>query len=257
MMPRPCCFCFFKEYIHLKASKFSRERSKMAIVLPKNFDSSDITFDAVKKNAMGGNIVYIKYQDQPKLRLQTPVLSAPFGLSTFIDDKTGAVKYILDISFRGSEEDPKIMQFQEKMVQLDDYLLDQAVERSKEWFGKKQSKEVVENFYRPIVKPAKDPTKYAPTMKFKIQTKRGDGTIDVEAFDSDRNPLDIKDAMVPGVKIQAIIEASSVWFVNKTMFGISWRLVQIKVLPSDKLAGFSFQNEDEEEEEYEYEEVSP
>lgn len=232
------------------------------ITLPKNFECNELTFDSVKKNAMGGNVVYFKYEEHPKVILQTPVVSAPFGLSTYTDDKTGATKYSLDISFRGMENDPKIQMFHDKMVDMDNFLIDTAVANSKEWFGKKQSKEVIENFYRPLVKPAKDPTKYAPTMKFKIMTKR-DGTIDVDCYDKSRNKLDIKEALVSGAKVQGIIEVGSVWFVNKTMFGISWKLLQLKMLPSDKIAGFSFQEEsdnededdDEEEEEVEVEEV--
>lgn len=232
-----------------------------SIVLPKNFDANEINFDVVKKNAMGGNVVYFKYEGHPKIIMQTPVVAAPFGLSTYTDDKTGAVKYSLDVSFRGMEEDPKIQFFHDKMIDFDNYLMNAAVTNSKEWFGKKQSKEVVENFYRPLVKPSKDPSKYAPTMKFKIMTKR-DGSIDVDTFDSNRNKVNLQDVLAPGVKIQAIIEAGSVWFVNKTMFGISWKLVQVKVLPSDKIAGFSFQEDSDDEEgeeaeagEEEYEEV--
>jgi hypothetical protein len=230
------------------------------IVLPKNFDANEITFDSVKKNAMGGNVVYFKYENHPKVIMQTPSLAAPFGLGTYTDDKTGAVKYSIDISFRGMEEDPKIQQFHDKMNDLDNFLMNAAVANSKEWFGKKQSKEVIENFYRPLVKPSKDPTKYAPTMKFKIMTKR-DGSIDVDAFDSNRIRVNLQDVLSSGAKLQAIIEAGSVWFVNKTMFGISWKLVQVKILPSDKIAGFSFQedsdNEGEEElaAEEEYEEA--
>jgi len=233
-----------------------------AIVFPKNFDINELAFDSVKKNAMGGNVVYLKYEGHPKIIMQTPVVAAPFGLSTYTDDKTGAVKYSLDISFRGMEEDPKVQLFHDKMSDFDNYLMDTAVSNSKEWFGKKQSKEVVENFYRPLVKPSKDPSKYAPTMKFKIMTKR-DGTIDVDTYDSSRNKVSLQDVLAPGVKLQAIIEVGSVWFVNKTMFGISWKLVQVKVLPSDKIAGFSFQEDSDaeeeeeagEEEEYEEEEV--
>lgn len=218
------------------------------IVLPKNFDVNELTFDVVKKNAMGGNVVYFKYEGHPKVIMQTPVVAAPFGLSTYTDDKTGAVKYSLDISFRGMEEDPKVQMFHDKMADFDNFLMNTAVTNSKDWFGKKQSKEVVENFYRPLVKPSKDPSKYAPTMKFKIMTKR-DGTIDVDTFDAHRNKVNLQDVLAPGVKLQAIIEAGSVWFVNKTMFGISWKLVQVKVLPSDKIAGFSFQEESDNEEE--------
>ena len=221
------------------------------IVQPKNLDISEITFDAVKKTQMGGNIVYFKHEGSPRLVLQTPVLHAPFGLSTYTDDKTGVTKYSLDVSFRGMDEDPKVQQFFEKMQALDAYTMETAVSNSKEWFGKKQSKEVIENFYRPLVKPSKDPTKYAPTMKMKIQTKRN-GDIDLTAFDSEQNELNITDALSPGCKVKAIIEASSVWFVNKTMFGITWKLVQLQVMPSDKISGFSFQEDDEEE--YEEEE---
>jgi len=224
------------------------------IVQPKNLDISEITFDAVKKTQMGGNIVYFKHEGNQRLVLQTPVLNAPFGLSTYTDDKTGVTKYSLDVSFRGMDEDPKIQQFFKKMQGLDTFTMDTAVANSKDWFGKKQSKEVIENFYRPLVKPSKDPTKYAPTMKMKIQTKRN-GDIDLTAFDSEQNELNITDALSPGCKVKAIVEASSVWFVNKTMFGITWKLVQLQVMPSDKISGFSFQEDDEEEEEYEEEEV--
>jgi hypothetical protein len=227
------------------------------IVLPKNFDANEITFDVVKKNAMGGNVVYFKYEGHPKIIMQTPVVSVPFALSTYTDDKTGAVKYSLDISFRGMDEDPKIQDFHDKMNDFDNFLMDTAVANSKEWFGKKQSKEVIENFYRPLVKPSKDPSKYAPTMKFKIMTKR-DGTIDVDTFDSNRNRVNLQDVLTSGAKVQAIVEAGSVWFVNKTMFGISWKLVQVKILPSDKIAGFSFLEDSDSEElecEVEYEEA--
>lgn len=224
------------------------------IVQPKNLDISDITFDAVKKTQMGGNIVYFKYEGSPRRVVQTPVMHAPFGLSTYTDDKTGVTKYSLDVSFRGMDEDPKIQQFFEKMQEFDSYTMDTAVANSKEWFGKKQSKEVIENFYRPLVKASKDPTKYAPTMKMKIQTKRN-GDVDLTAFDNEQNAINIMESLTPGAKIKAIIEASSVWFVNKTMFGITWKLVQLQMMPSDKISGFSFQEEDDEEE-YEEEVVA-
>ena len=239
----------------LKEKSIYINKKKMAntIVLPKNFELNDVTFDVVKKNSMGGNVVYFKYDEKPKVIMQTPVITAPFGLSQFTDDKTGNTKYSLDVSFRDMENDSKIQMFHDKMQEFDNFMVESAVVNSKEWFGKKQSKEVIENFYRPLVKPAKDPAKYAPTIKFKIMTKR-DGSIDVDCYDKDRNKLVLQEALVPGVKVQAIIEAGSVWFVNKTMYGVSWKLVQLKVLPSDKIAGFSFQEDSDEEEEEEVEE---
>ena len=78
------------------------------ILLAKNLDTTKLAYDTVKKNALGGNIVYIKYNDSPKITMQTCEVSAPFGLSTYTDDKTGQVRYSLDISFRGMNEDVKI-----------------------------------------------------------------------------------------------------------------------------------------------------
>lgn len=226
------------------------------IVLAKNIDADKLTYDEVKKNAQGGNIVYTKYDGAPKFTVQTCELYVPFGLSTYTDDKTGAVKYSLDISFRGMDDDPKIMQFHNKMQELDEAIIKKGVEKSKEWFGKKLTREVIENFYRPLVKPAKDPEKYAPTMKLKIRTNRSGG-IDCDCYDQDRKKVDILEAVVPGSKVTAIMESTSVWFVGKNMFGISWNIVQLKVQKSDKIAGFSFVEEDDpdEAEDVEYEEV--
>ena len=223
------------------------------IVLAKNLSASDIAYEPVKKNAAGGNVVYLKYDGNQKMVLQTPIVSAPFGLSTFTDDKTGVTKYSLDLSFRGMEDDPKVQQFHDKMVELDAALIAEGVKNSKDWFGKKVSKEVVENFYRPLVKPAKDPSKYAPTMKCKVMTNRN-GSIACDAFDHTKNKVDLSEALVGGCKVQAILEANSVWFVNKTMYGISWRVIQVRIQKSDKIAGFSFVEDSDAEEEEEFEE---
>jgi len=211
------------------------------VTLPKNFDASDITFDSVKKNAMGGKVVYMKHNGQNRLTLQTPALAAPFGVSGYTDDKTGITKYSLDVSFKGVDDDPKIKELLEKMESLDAYLIDAAVKNSKEWFGKKMTKEVVEALYRPLVKPSKDPEKYAPTMKFKMPDK--DGRILVNAYTSDKQPFDL-DNFQPGSKVQALIECSSVWFVNK-QFGVSWKLVQLLVNKPEKISGFSFIQDDD------------
>ena len=76
-----------------------------SICMIKNIDADQITFDPVRKNALGGNVVYLKHKDAPRLQIQTPAVAAPFGMSTFTDEKTGAVKYSLDISFRGMESE--------------------------------------------------------------------------------------------------------------------------------------------------------
>jgi len=223
------------------------------IIVSKNFDAENITFEPVKKNSLGGNMVYLKYLGMPKVILQTPVVSAPFGISTFNDDKTGITKYSLDMSFRGMEDDPKVKQFFEAMAKFDEILIDQGVKNSKEWFGGKKSKEVIENFYRPLIKPAKDPSKYAPTMKFKMVTDRN-GRVTSDAYNHKKEKVNILDSVIAGSKVQAILECNSVWFVNKNMYGVSWRLVQVKIQKDERMNGFSFVEDSDAEEEYEEEE---
>jgi hypothetical protein len=225
------------------------------ITLAKNFTASDITNDAPKTNALGGKVVYIKYNDQKRLTMQTPLVSAPFGLSTYTDEKTGVTKYSIDMSFKGMDADSKINTFHDKMQDLDDHILSLAEKNSKEWFGKKMSKEVVEALYRPIIKQSKDPEKYAPTMKMKI-TNSSSGDMNVEAYNTKREKIDLKQELTQGARIRCLIECSSIWFVSK-QFGVSWRLVQVEVHKPDKISGFSFMEDSEDDEnDEEYEEVT-
>jgi hypothetical protein len=228
------------------------------ITLPKNFTASELICEPPKTNALGGKVVYLKYNDQKRFTMQTPLISAPFGLSTYTDEKTGITKYSIDVSFKGADADPKIKTFQEKMEEMDNHILTLAEKNSKEWLGKKMSKEVVEALYRPIIKQAKDPEKYAPTMKMKI-TNTTNGEMNVEAYNTKREKIDLKHELTQGSRIRCLMECSSIWFVNK-QFGVSWRLVQVELHKPDKISGFSFMedsdDDDAENEEEEYEEVT-
>ena len=225
------------------------------ITLPKNFNVPEITNEPVKTNALGGKAVYLKYNDHKKITIQTPLVAAPFGLSTYTDDKTGVTKYSIDMSFKGSDADPKIKTLQTKMEEMDNFVLSLAEKNSKEWLGKKMSKEVVEALYRPVVKQAKDPEKYAPTMKMKI-TNATNGDMNVEAYNTKRERVNLKEELTQGSRIRCLMEASSIWFVNK-QFGVSWRLVQVEVHKPDKISGFSFmEDSDDDDAEDEYEEVT-
>ena len=227
----------------------SQQTNMSMITLAKNFSASELSCEDVKTNSLGGKVVYLKYNHQKKLTMQTPLVSAPFGLSTYTDEKTGITKYSIDMSFKGMDADPKIKLFHEKMEELDNHILTLAEKNSKEWLGKKMSKEVVEALYRPIVKLAKDPEKYAPTMKMKI-TNTSKGEMNVEAYDTQRNKIDLKQELTQGARVRCLMECSSIWFVNK-QFGVSWRLVQSEVHKPDKISGFSFMEESDDEEEYE------
>ena len=201
----------------------------------KKFDVNKLSVNKVI-SACFINSYKINYDDHNKLIMQTPAVSAPFGLNTYYTDgKMGPVKYSMDISFRGMELDPKIRIFHDKMIEIDNFLIDTAVTNSEEWFGRKHSKEVIKTFYRPLVRPSNNPTTCAPTMKFKIMTRNG--VIDVDTCKTFRK-RNLRKILNPGSRVQATIEIGYVWFVNQ-QFGLgSPKLIKLNVLPSDNLVGF-------------------
>jgi hypothetical protein len=144
------------------------------IILANVFDPKAVTFSALEKNKKGGKVIFIGIPDasgqRQRITLQTPPLALPFGVSPYTEASTGEVQsYSLDVSYRGADASPKVAEFLAKMRELDDVLLDVAVENSKEWFGKKMSKEILSEFYRKLVKDSATPGQYPPVTKFKVR----------------------------------------------------------------------------------------
>lgn len=225
----------------------------MSVILYKNFDINALNTSEVVKNKSGGNQVSLKYNESKKIILQIPAMNAPFGLSEYVpDNRANPVKYSIDFSFRGHEEDPKIRECMKLMRNIDDYMIDMGVKHSKEWFGKDMSKEVVNELYRPLVKESKQPEKYAPTIKMKIRSRADTNALVVEAFNKDRTPFDIN-SFQPGTNAKCIVDFAPIWFVNK-QFGVSLTILQLEIcdVPQNKLSGFAFQNDDDDDQNEEH-----
>lgn len=213
------------------------------------FDANALTCGECTKNRAGGNQVTLLYDNKRRIVMQTPVMSAPFGLSEYVpENNSGPVKYSIDLSFKGHDTDPKVKQFMDTVRAIDEHMVAMAVEHSKTWFGKQMSKEVVEELYRPLVKESKQPEKYAPTLKLKIRPSRNtnDPFGDIQAFNSDKEPFDMKDFQ-SGSGVKCIVDFSPIWFVNK-QFGMTLNLMQLEIttMPVGKLHGFSFQSDEDE-----------
>jgi len=201
------------------------------IILHSEFQpKADILFSRVQKNAKGSKVVYVNTSKGEKVRLQTPVMPAPFGVSKFDDASTGNSSYSLDLSFRDMDTDPKINAFLDTCRAFDEHVLDVGVRESREWLGKEMSKEIVQEFYRSIVRdPSND--KYKPTIRLKISPY-------TEFYDEQHNRVDME-YVTKSSQIRCIVEVNT-WFVNKS-FGISLRILQCQVVSRPVgISGFAF-----------------
>ena len=222
-------------------SSHIQQTTNMPIQLATNFKPADIKVGGVEKTKKGGKIVYLSNQDGSRILLQTPAMPLPFGLTPY--EVGGDIQsYSLDLSFRNADTDPKVQAFLDMVKGLDTFLVDLATERSEEWFGKKQSRELVAEFYRRVLND-KRAGEYPPTVKTKVSVNAmGEPT--AQFFDEERQPTTI-DHLTKGSSIKTIVELSSVWFVNKT-YGVTFRVSQAQVVykPSAIGTAYAFQADD-------------
>jgi hypothetical protein len=211
----------------------------------KNFDIQSVGFSKLRKNKNGGKAVYLNVSDK-KLYLQLPKLRSPYGLSTYTDEGTGRTSYSLDLSF--DTDNTEAMELREKMVQLDDLIVQTVVENSKEWLGKKFNEAVCrEALYKPLVRQGKEP--YPDTLKLKILTN-DKGDFVPEAYNTARERIDL-DKIEKGQKVTCIVDMVQIWFIDNK-FGVTVRLQQALLEPSARLPSFAFVGMDETQAEEEF-----
>ena len=195
---------------------------------------SDVTFSDIRKNANnGGKTIYLNGRGKSKLFVQLPKMKAPFGLG--INEYDGKTSYSLPMT----ADDPVFVDFLKK---FDDMVVAKVVENSETYLGKSMNETVVrEALYTALFKPPSD-EKYAPLFKTKILANH-DGTFVPHVFTTDREPFDLN-KLEKGQYVTAIVHIPSIWFVG-TKFGVTIRLQQLRVTPSQKLTEYAFVDDDD------------
>ena len=205
-----------------------------SIVSPSAFNTSKITFSAVKALDSGGKQAYLNYNGNP-LVMQVGPLETPFGLSKY--DKGGPPKYSVDLKLRGYDDpanNPKNATLFKALTALDDFMLDQAEKNAVAWFKGPKSRAVLSELYTPVVRFAVDKEgnrkPYPPTIKASLRKQRGSEEFDVELYDEKLAPLKnipLEDVVVKGSVLTVLIQCTSVWFAG-AKFGLSWKATQIR-----------------------------
>jgi hypothetical protein len=244
-------------------------------ILPKTVDVSKLRYSEVRTLASGSKSIYINYGTQ-KLRIQTPVMHMPYGVGEGYEDKNKAPelkknsekKYDITLSFKGSEENPKIQTFLDKMREIEKEIIDKAFENREPWFKDdfEGNKTFVARLFSPMIKIDKDPKtgkvvgKYPPTLRVKLPYDGINDKFNFDSFDMDNNDINFTDiiAKLKGGKTQLIIELTSIWMAGGK-YGCTWKVISGKFqLPQNNKMSFiqdsdteKAGNDDEEEEEEE------
>jgi hypothetical protein len=245
-------------------------------LLPKNVEISKLKYSEVKTLSSGSKSVYVNYATG-KLRIQTPVLFMPYGIGEGYEDKSVKnpevkknidKKYDLTVSFKGHDENPKILAFLEKMREIEQEIIDKAFDYRLEWFKDDYdgNKAFVARMFSQMIKVDKDPKtgkpvgKYPPTLKVKVPYDGLNDKFKFDCYDMENNEIEFTNIIskLKGGKTQLIIELTGIWMAGGK-YGCTWKIVSSKfqLSQSNKMAFIEdsdtekkdAEEEDEEEEE--------
>ena len=239
---------------------------KDLIVKSKNFNVDDVSYKPPTVNKRGGKSIKCVYNGNP-LRIQFPFIFT-WGVNEREDENTGIYKYDVALQF-GDKLDEH---FKVKLKNFQEKILDDAVSNSKQWFGRKMSKEVAEAMMYPILKYPKlkdgsgEPN-YDKEPNFRVKLPYYDNKFSVEIYntkgeclfnpnmeeDAPQGELTPKDIIESRSKVKGIIECNGIWMAGGR-FGVTWKLLQVAVRPPINIIGsgkchiMSDSDDDEEEE---------
>jgi hypothetical protein len=207
--------------------------------------STSINLGTPKVNASGGkNIPIFNKLARNGLKVETPMMTT-WGVNENDYDGTGKKSYNMSLQFPSGEyarEDTSA--FLENIKKMEGYVNEQACANSKAWFGKVQSKEVVEAFWTPMLRYPKDKATGEPDMTksptFRIKIPFWEGQFKCEIYNVHRELIfpkegvDIMDVIPKGSEVKIMLQCGGIWFAGGK-FGITWKPYQIIVKPKQQL----------------------
>jgi hypothetical protein len=205
--------------------------SSNSVVLASSFSTSNVTFSPLRVLDSGGKHAFVNY-NKGMCVMQTPSCVLPYGMNSF--DKAGPIKYSVELSMRDYEvAGSKMKEFYDALVALDEFMIDQGVKNSRQWFKADMNRDVVRAFYTPLVRFSVDKEgnrkPYPPT--FKLQLRQRDGEFETKMYDDRKQPyhdIPVEDLLVKGAQVTALIQCTGMWFAG-SKFGLSWKANQIRV----------------------------
>ena len=180
--------------------------------------------------------ICIKENKKP-VKVQIPRMYMPFGISEFVPE-VGTPKYNIDFSMKGwDEEGNYVKKFYDFVREVEKSVKDKVSEQSVEIFGSNVPMTAIDAMFNSNIKTSGD-----REPKFRVK-------IDDSALVFDVNQTEITGPYENGLYGQhsgvCMVEIAGVYFLNR-MFGITWKVNQLKVYEPQRLKGFHFQLEEDE-----------
>lgn len=208
------------------------------------WDTSEVKYMPPKVNEKGGkSISVISTQSKRALSISTAAMTT-WGISDFCNEEGESDgKYKLALQFPSEQyKTPETDEFLTKMKAFENQAIDDAVKNSELWWGKKKSRELVEDSFFPYLKYPKDEKSNpdyskAPSMKPKVPCYNGEWKTRVFDMDykkvfpnpatPDATPVDY----VPkGSQVVCGLKCNGVWIGGKG-WGLTWQVEQLIVKP--------------------------
>lgn len=207
-----------------------------SVIVPSQVDVSKLKYSEPKQLENQSKTVYVNYEGD-KLTIQTPLVNIPYNINDFNDENTKYKKFDINLSFAGMDNNPKVKQFFDKMVEIEEKIKADAYKNRQLWLRDDYDniKKVVDKLFFPIIKYDKDRdtgkvlNRYPPTMKAKLPYDSANRTFTFDASDMDNNEIAFADYMtrVKGAKARLILQLTGIWIAGGK-YGCTWKVVKGK-----------------------------
>jgi len=219
--------------------------SKSPIVVKYNeWNTAGIRYMAPRVSDRGSkSVAVISSQSNRGLCISTPLMMT-WGISDFVDEKGESDnKFNMSLVFPNADyETEPTTEFLTKVKAFEEQILTDAVSNSEVWWGKKKSREVIEDNFFPFIKYPKDKLSGGfdmsrpPSMRAKVPNY--DGRWNIEIYDTDNKlifPCDNEnltpmDFVPKKSNVACVLQCGGLWFGGKG-WGVTWRLNQCVVKP--------------------------
>ena len=230
-----------------------------SLVKGKNLDVSKITFSAPKVLDNGAKLVYVNYNGG-RFNIQTPSMELPWNLSCY--NEGPYPKYSCELSFRGMDENEDLSGFHDKLLELENKIIDAGVENGTSWFKLSKAKlnrDVIGTKFGNMVKVSLDKEtgepngKYPPTIKLKVPCR--DNVWESKLYNTEKEPYtingsdpehNIENIIVKGAKAKCIMTCVGLWIASGN-YMCQWKLTKAEIDVPESAGGNDFLPDSDEE----------